>query len=63
MPLDGKKHAGAKDKNLERQESYRNPINHSEKLQWFAPNNLINSELASMRPCVLLCQSAKTLDS
>jgi hypothetical protein len=63
MPLDGKKHAGAEDENLERQEGYRDPINHFEKLQWFAPNNFINSELASMRPCVLLCQSAGTVKS
>ena len=30
--------AGAENENLERQEGYRNPINHFEKLQWFAPN-------------------------
>ena len=42
MPLDGKKHAGAEDENLERQEGYRDPINHFEKLQYPYSTNVLD---------------------
>ena len=33
MPLDGEEHAGAEDESLERDEDYRNPIDHFENFQ------------------------------